>query len=324
MSLLEHRTVYKPFEYPWAFEYFQAQQKMHWIPEEVPLHEDVKDWNLSLTPGERNLLTQIFRFFTTADTDVGEGYYDKIIPLFPKPELRMMMGSFANMEGVHQHAYSLLLDTVGMPESEYAAFSKFREMSAKHDYLKKFNPKTGSKRELAKTLAVYSAFTEGMQLFSTFAILMSFSRYGKMKGMGQIVTWSLRDESLHCEGMIKVFRTFIEEHPRIWTDEFKREIYDIARSMVELEDQFIDLAFAQGEVPGLKAEEVKAYIRYITDRRLNQIGLKSNYNIDQNPLEWVDWVVGGKEHANFFETRPTEYSKGGLTGSWGDVWGSSE
>lgn len=324
MNILEHRTVYKPFEYPWAFDFFKVQQQMHWIPDEVPLHEDVKDWNHKLKPAERNLLTQIFRFFTTADTDVGEGYYDKIIPLFPKPELRMMMGAFANMEGVHQHAYSLLLDTVGMPESEYAAFGRYKEMAAKHDYLQKFNPKSNSKREIARTLAVYSAFTEGMQLFSSFAILMNFPRFGKMKGMGQIVTWSLRDESLHCEGMIRVFRTFIEENPKIWNSEFKRELYEIAKSMVDLEDQFIDLAFSQGGVEGLEPNEVKTYIRYIADRRLNQIGLKSNYNIPKNPLEWVDWAAGGKEHANFFETRATEYAKGSLSGSWSDVWSPKE
>jgi ribonucleoside-diphosphate reductase beta chain len=297
---------------------------MHWVPKEVPLHEDIKDWNQKLSSREKNLLTQIFRFFTQADVSVAEGYFDKIIPLFPMPELRMMLGSFANMEAVHQHAYSLLLDTVGMPEVEYRAFQEYSEMAEKHDYLQKFNPKALDfsifKREIAKTLAVYSAFTEGMQLFSSFVILLNFPRFGKMKGMGQIVSWSIRDESLHVEGMTHIFRTFIEENREIWTDSLKREIYDIARKMVELEDRFIDLAFSQGDIEGLKAEDVKTYIRYICDRRLLQIGLKPNYGQKENPLDWVDWITAGVEHANFFEQRATEYGKGTLQGSWSDVW----
>ncbi len=139
--VFEERTYYKPFEYPWAFDYYTIQNQLHWLPEDVPMHEDVKDWNQKLSPSEKNLLTQIFRLFTQSDVDVGAGYYEKYIPMFRKPELRMMMGSFANIESIHQHAYSLLLDTVGMPESEYKAFAKYEEMSAKHDYIHQF--KTG-------------------------------------------------------------------------------------------------------------------------------------------------------------------------------------
>lgn len=323
MSLLEARHHFKPFDYPWAFSYYQQQQSMHWLPQEVPMHEDVKDWKQNLSDSEKNLLTQIFRFFTQADVSVAEGYYDKIIPLFKKPELRMMLGAFANMEAVHQHAYSLLLDTVGMPEVEYLAFQQYQEMVEKDDYLKEFEPTKQDLKTIAKTLAVYSAFTEGMQLFSSFVILLNFPRHGKMKGMGQIISWSIRDEGLHVEGMTHIFRTFIQENPSIWTDDLKKEIYDIARKMVELEDRFIDLAFSQGDIQGLRAEDVKKYIRYICDRRLLQIGLKPNYGIKENPLDWVDWMTAGVEHANFFETRATEYGKGSLKGSWSDVWAKS-
>ena len=163
--------------------------------------------------------------------------------IFKKPEARMMMSSFANMESIHQHAYSLLLDTVGMPEIEYKAFAENEEMSNKHDYVNSFKPTLKNKKAIAKTLAVYSAFTEGLQLFSSFAILLNFPRFGKMKGMGQIVTYSIRDESLHVEAMTKLFREFIKENVDIWTDEFKKEIYDICREMVKLEDKFLDLVF---------------------------------------------------------------------------------
>lgn len=320
--MLTGRSYYKPFNYEWAFEYFNIQQKMHWIPEEVPLHEDVKDWNQKLSPSSKNLLTQVFRFFTQGDVDVAAGYVEEYMPVFKKPELRMMLGAFANMEGIHQHAYSLLLDTVGMPESEYQAFYDYEEMAKKHKFIEKF--KGGETAyDIAKSVAVYSAFTEGLQLFSSFVILLNFSRFNLMKGMCQIVTWSIRDESLHVEAMTKLFREFIQENIEIWTDDFKKELYTICRHMVDLEDAFIDLCFAQGGIEGLTAEEVKLYIRYIADRRLLQLGLKTNYDVRTNPLPWLDWILNGVEHTNFFENRATEYAKGALTGSWGEVWAAT-
>ena len=317
--MLTGRDYYKPFDYPWAFEYYNLQQQMHWHPEEVPLHQDVKDWNQKLSQAEKNQLTQIFRFFTQGDADVSNGYFDEYIPKFKKPELRMMLGAFANMEGIHQHAYSLLLDTVGMPETEYKAFYEYEEMAKKHDFVLKFKG-SESTYDIAKALAVYSGFTEGLQLFSSFVILLNFSRFNKMKGMSQIVTWSIRDESLHVEGMTSLFREFVKENIEIWTDEFKQEIYTICRHMVKLEDAFIDLAFEQGGIEGLTASEVKQYVRYIADRRLLQLGLKTNYDIRENPLPWLDWILNGVEHTNFFENRATEYAKGALTGSWGNIW----
>lgn len=324
MSLLTTRNYYKPFQYPWAFEAYHLQQKMHWLPEEVPLHEDVKDWNQRLTEAEKNLLTQLFRFFTQADLDIASGYLDKYIPIFKPPEVRMMLSAFANMEAVHIHAYSLLLDTIGMPESEYKAFQEYEEMREKHEYLGKYDSidmlGSLSISGLAKSLAVYSAFGEGLQLFSSFAILLNFSRFNKMKGMGQIVTWSVRDESLHVNSMIKMFHTLLDECEYLWIDEFKSEIYQACRDMVALEDKFIDLAFAQGGIEGLTSDEVKQYIRYIADRRLLQLGCKPNYGVKENPLTWLDSILNGVEHANFFENRATEYAKGAYTGSWSEVW----
>ena len=314
MSLLGTRDYYKPFDYPWMFDYYVQQNQMHWFPEEVPLHNDVKDWADVLTDSERNLLTQIFRLFTQSDVDVSSGYIDKYMRIFKKPEARMMMGSFANMESIHQHAYSLLLDTVGMPEVEYKAFSEYEEMAQKHEYIQTFKVAASNLESIAKALAVYSAFTEGLQLFSSFIILLNFSRFGKMKGMGQIVTYSIRDESLHVEAMTKLFREFIQENIDIWKDDFKKELYDICRAMVDLEDKFLDLVFETGNIEGLTKKEMSQYIRYIADRRLLQLGLKPNYNVKDNPLPWIDSVLG-TEHQNFFEGRATAYMKAGLRGS---------
>ena len=312
MSLLGTRDYYKPFDNPWMFDYYVLQNQMHWMPESVPLHTDVKDWQ-ELSDNEKNLLTQIFRLFTQSDVDVGSGYVDRYMRIFKKPEARMMMGSFANMESIHQHAYSLLLDTVGMPDLEYKAFSEYEEMSDKHDYISNLKTTRRDKESIAKTLAVYSAFTEGLQLFSSFAILLNFPRFGKMKGMGQIVTYSIRDESMHVEAMTKLFREFIQENLDIWTDKFKKEIYDICRQMVKLEDKFLDLVFEMGDLQGLTKKDMYAYNRYIADRRLLQLGLKTNYDQKENPLGWLDEVMG-VEHQNFFEGRATAYMKAGLRG----------
>ena len=312
MSLLSTRSFYKPFEFPWMFDYYVQQNQMHWFPEDVPLHNDVKDWQ-DLNDLDRNLLTQIFRLFTQSDVDVGSGYVDNYMKVFKKPEARMMMASFANMESIHQHAYSLLLDTVGMPEVEYKAFSEYEEMSKKHEYVNNFRVTASNKKSIAKALAVYSGFTEGLQLFSSFIILLNFSRFGKMKGMGQIITYSIRDESLHVEAMTRLFRELIHENIDIWEDDFKKEIYQTCREMVTLEDKFLDLVFEMGNPQGLTKKEMREYIRYIADRRLLQLGLKTNYGVKDNPLPWIDDVLG-VEHQNFFEGRATAYMKAGLRG----------
>ena len=313
MSLLATRNYYKPFDHPWMFDYYVEQNQMHWFPEDVPLHNDVKDWQ-ELDTNEKNLLTQIFRLFTKSDVDVSSGYVDRYMRIFKKPEARMMMGAFNNMESIHQHAYSLLLDTVGMPELEYKAFAEYEAMSDKHEYVNNIKVTANNKESIAKALAVYSGFTEGLQLFSSFIILLNFPRFGKMKGMGQIVTYSICDESLHVEAMTKLFREFIQENIDIWTDDFKKEIYQACREMVALEDKFLDLVFEMGDIEGLTKKEVSQYIRYIADRRLLQLGLKPNYKVKDNPLGWLDEVLG-VEHQNFFEGRATAYMKAGLRGN---------
>ena len=317
-NLLPANPDYKPFRYPWAYEAWQKQQQLHWLPEEVPLADDVKDWHKKLTPGEQNLLTQIFRFFTQADVEVNNCYMRHYSRVFKPTEICMMLAAFSNMETVHIAAYSHLLDTIGMPESEYSAFLKYKEMKDKYDYMQGFT--VDNPREIARTLAVFGAFTEGLQLFASFAILMNFPRFNKMKGMGQIVTWSVRDETLHCQSIIRLFRSFIEENQDLWTEEFQKELYKSCDTIVHHEDAFIDLAFEMGAIEGLTAQEVKNYIRYIADRRLTQLGLQPMYKTDKNPLPWMDEMLNGMEHANFFEARATEYSKAATQGSWEEAF----
>ena len=312
MSLFKERNHYKPFEYPWAFDAYDAQQKMHWLPSEVPLAEDVRDWNDRLNSNEKNLITQILKFFTQGDVDIAKAYLDKYIPQFKPPEVRMMLSSFAAAEANHAHAYSLLNDTIGLPDKEYKTFQECKSMADKHNYL--FKDKGKGVEGLARDLAVFSAFGEGLQLFASFVMLLNFQRFGKMKGMCQIITWSIRDESHHVENMIKLFHSLIDDNRKIWNDKFKKTLYQICRDMVTLEDKFIDLAFEMGGVEGLESKQVKQYIRHIADRRLLQLGVKPNFEAKINPLPWLDWVLNGVEHANFFENRATEYTKANLTG----------
>ena len=317
-NLLTPNPVYKPFHYPWAYEAWQTQQKLHWLPEEVPMADDIKDWHNKLSDAERNLLTQIFRFFTQADVEVNNCYMKHYSRVFQPTEVQMMLAAFSNMETVHIAAYSHLLDTIGMPEAEYSAFLHYKEMKDKYDYMQGFS--VDNPTEIARTLAVFGAFTEGLQLFASFAMLMNFPRFNKMKGMGQIVTWSVRDESLHALSIIRLFRTFVEENPTVWNDKFQQELYNACETIVSHEDAFIDLAFEMGGIEGITAENVKLYIRYIADRRLIQIGLEPRYNSKSNPLPWMDEILNGVEHANFFEARATEYSKAATQGTWEEAF----
>jgi len=318
MSLLEERHVYKPFRYPWAYEAWLKQQQVHWLPEEVPLAEDVRDWTNNISESEKNLLTQIFRFFTQSDIEVNNCYMKHYTKVFMPTEVQMMLSAFSNMETIHIAAYSHLLDTIGMPESEYSAFLEYKEMKDKFDYMQKFN--SDDLRSTAVTLAVFGAFTEGLQLFASFAMLLNFPRFNKMKGMGQIITWSVRDESLHCDSIIKLFKTLMSENPELWDDEMRRELRSACTTIIEHEDAFIDLAFGMGSIEGLEAAEVKQYIRYIADRRLQQLGLDAEYMLEENPLPWLDSMLNAVEHTNFFENRATEYSKAATQGSWDEAF----
>ncbi|MBM3487326.1 MAG: ribonucleotide-diphosphate reductase subunit beta [Alphaproteobacteria bacterium] len=320
MSLLEDRPVYKPFRYPWAYDAWLTQQRIHWLPEEVPLADDVKDWHNKLSAAERHTLTQIFRFFTQSDIEVNNCYMKHYTKVFKPTEVQMMLSAFSNMETVHIAAYSHLLDTIGMPETEYQAFLRYKQMKDKYDFMQQFNTETHA--DIARTLAAFGAFTEGLQLFASFAILLNFPRFNKMKGMGQIVSWSVRDETLHTNSIITLFRTFVAENPHVWTDDFQRSLYITCATVVEHEDAFIDLAFELGGIEGLTGAEVKQYIRFIADRRLSQLGLQPMYRLEKHPLGWLDDMLNGAEHTNFFENRATEYSRAATKGTWDEVWES--
>jgi ribonucleoside-diphosphate reductase beta chain len=296
--------------------------------------EDVNDWENKLTIAQKDFLTNIFRFFTQGDVDIANAYYTQYLPFFKLPEVTFMLGAFADREGTHILAYSHLIETIGMPESTYSEFLSYNEMKAKKDYIEKYansrhligkqNLSIEDKEHLAIGIALFSGFNEGMQLFSTFAMLLIFPLNGLMKGMGQILTWSIVDETQHVEGMKELFKTFLSENKDIRMNVVESEIKKIAIEMVDLERSFIDLIFDkydENEFFGLTPSKLKLYIEYIADYRLNCMGFKSIYNSSNtNPLPELNVMINAPIHTNFFENTSTDYSIASSTGEWSDIW----
>lgn len=318
--LTEVSTTYKPFAYPEFVNHAIDHESMFWGEWEASLQRDVNQWkDGTVTPEEKNHITQILRLFTQSDQIVGGSYVDVFLPYFKNNEVRMALLSIANRESTHMRAYALLNDTLGLPESEYRAFLEYEEMADKAEFMQDFDYLHPTPEEMGLNLA-RTVMNEGMSLFSAFVQLLNYQRPeagSKMLGMCEIVEWSVRDETKHVEVMAALFRRFVEDHPKIVTDEFKRAIYEMYRKGVELEDAFIDLSFGLGGPKALTKEEVKAYIRFIADRRLTQLGLKPNWNIEKNPLPWVDHIISGDTQKNFFEGRVTDYNHKGMEGEWG-------
>lgn len=312
--LTEYSTIYSPI-YHELVEITKKHERAHWVEAEVKLQSDVEQWRSGkITGEEKRLVKNILRLFTQADVNVGQGYYDKLIPFIKNNEARNMFGSFAAREGTHQRAYALLNDTLGFGDDFYEEFLSYKEMKEKHEFMIEDIGKGYG--DFAKYLAKQTLI-EGVVLFASFAILLNFDRKGLLAGMCDVVRWSQIDESLHIEGNTALFRKFCEEHPRIVNDDFKKDIYQCARDTVELEDHFLDLVFNLGGVDNLNKEDIKAYVRYVTDYRLVQLGLKSNWGIKENPIPWIDYLMGST-FGNFFEREVVEYSKGNTTGKWED------
>lgn len=320
LKLTDERHSWKPFSYPWAMEMWEKHEGMHWLPKEVPMQNDVDHWNNKLTKGQKNFLMQIFRLFTQGDISVAGAYVKNYLPtLGGHPEIRMMLLSFAAREAIHVVAYAHLIETLGLPEKVFNEFLEYEAMVEKQTYFDSIE--NMDKKHIIQQMTAVSAFTEGMTLFSSFAMLLNFGRQGLMPGMVKIVTWSSLDEDVHVEAMTKLFRTFVKENHDVWNDDLKGQLYVIAQKMVDLEDKFIDLAYEQGGMEGLDKDEMHLYIRYIADRRLIGLGLKGIFKVKKNPLPWVDEMIVLQSHSNFFEQTESSYSKGALTGDWKDVWG---
>lgn len=314
-GMTQPSTSYKPFKYPALVDLSVMHERMHWTEEEVSLGQDVEQWKTGkISEDEKAFIVNILRLFTQSDVAVASNYGDLFIPLYKNNEVRNWLYSVAARESVHQRAYALLNDTLGLPEVEYAKFLEIGAMADKASFMR--NDLSHAPRDVAISLA-RSMISEGMFLFASFAMLMSLSRQGKLQsGMQTVVEWSVRDEDVHCQGLEIIFREQCRENPHIVDDNFKAEIYGMFRDAVQLEDQFIDYVFADYDLPSINKEDLKQYVRFIADRRLVQLGMKANFGVEKNPLPWMAELLGGVTHANFFEARVTDYSKKGMSGEF--------
>jgi ribonucleoside-diphosphate reductase beta chain len=318
MSILTPRLTYKPFHYPEAYKYWELAQQSHWLHTEVAMSSDINDWKENLAKPEKNVIGNILKGFITAELHIEDYWSVKVSRWFKHPEIQMMAHTFSAFESIHAVSYAYLNDSLGI--EEYDAFLYEPTVKSKIDRLMETKGKT--KEEIARSLAIFSAFNEGVNLFSSFAILLNFSRFNKMKGLGQIIAFSIKDESLHADAGCWLFRTLVSEFPEIFTDELKKNIYQAARDTVELEDAFIDKVFELGPIQGMDPTDLKAFIRFRCNTKLEDLGLKKNWKtIDKEALkrmEWFDILSAGTAHSDFFSQRVDSYAKG--TKDWSKIW----
>lgn len=336
MSLLKSSKVFKPMQYPEAFKHWEDHDKMVWHWDEVPLADDVADFNRG-DAKEKKFITELLRLFTQNDVEVGDGY-DTLLRIFKPTEVKMMLRSNSDRESTHIAAYSNFTEVLGFPDSFYSEFLDVPIMKDKIDYIEKAKVKKWEdyeqewlssdepskdqyidrryKQDIIRMMAVYATATEGISLFAQFAMLLKYQTENKYKGLGMLVEWSIKDEEQHVKSNSWLLRTFIKENNDVFTDEVKYDVYEAVRQIVEKEVLLVDYL----NPPHMDNEEVKQYIRYIADQRLKLIGFKPNWNIQANPLPFMEDITG-VTMTNFFEGKSTEYTKGALTGSWADVRG---
>tara|TARA_R110001592_G_scaffold169770_1_gene406458 strand:+ start:3270 stop:4256 length:987 start_codon:yes stop_codon:yes gene_type:complete len=314
-DLTKERVVYKPFEYPVAFDYWLKQQQAHWIHTEVPMMSDVNDWKQNLTDTEKNIIGSILKGFAQTETVVNDYWTGLVTKWFRKPEIIAMATVFGAMETVHAEAYSLLNEELGL--DDFSEFLEDEATMAKIEALTDNASSFGDEvnwHERAKSLAIFSAFTEGVNLFSSFAVLLSFKLRNKLKGVGQIVEWSIRDESMHSDAGCWLFRTLLEENPELKTPELEAAINEAALLSLKLEIDFIEKVYEQGDLEGCSKEDLISFIKHRVNTKMGDLGYRPIVNgIDVTAIErmkWFDHLSAGKQHTDFFANRVTNYSKG--------------
>ncbi len=316
-NLLKERVIYKPFEYQEAADYWLKQQQAHWLHTEVPMMSDLNDWNSNLTETEKNIIGSILKGFAQTETVVNDYWSGLVTKWFRKPEVIMMATTFGAFETIHAEAYSLLNETLGL--ENFAEFMEDEATMAKIENLTTIRDSFNGEKdlhEIAKSLAIFSAFTEGVNLFSSFAVLLSFKMRNKLKGVGQIVEWSIRDESLHSEAGCWLFRTLIKENPELKTPELEAAINEAALLSLQLELDFIRKCYELGDLEGCSQYDLENFIKNRINTKLGDLGYPGIISdIDVTAVErmkWFDALSAGKQHTDFFANRVTNYSKGNM------------
>jgi ribonucleoside-diphosphate reductase beta chain len=321
MGLFDERIPYKPFEYPIYYnEGWLKQAQAFWLHTEIPMQGDVKDWNEKLTEAEKNLVGNILLGFAQTECAVSDYWTQKVTKWFPKHEIQQMAMMFGSQETVHAVAYSYLNETLGL--EDYEAFLHDDATAARFDNLVAYdgNEPVG----IAKSLAVFSAFAEGVSLYSAFSVLYSFQLRNLLKGIGQQMKWSVRDESLHSKMGCQLFRHMCDEHPTL-LEECREDVLEAAHVMLKLEFRYIDKMFEMGDIEGISANDLKHFISKRTNEKLVELGYLNvelfPYNSDMAAkLDWFYHLTGGVTHTDFFAMRSTDYSKANEGEDFEDIW----
>ena len=329
-KLFENRIPFKPFEYPEYYnEGWLKQAQAFWLHTEIPMQGDIKDWNENLQQHEKNLVGNILLGFAQTECAVSDYWTNMVTKWFPKHEIKQMAMMFGSQETIHATAYSYLNETLGL--EDFAAFLHEPAIAEKFEFLTATtadwthedlasNPE--ARKEVARSLAIFSAFAEGVSLYSSFAVLYSFQMRNMLKGIGQQMKWSVRDESLHSKMGCQLFRHMYEEFPEL-KDAVQSDVEEAATLMVQMEEQFINKMFEQGDLENLKAENLKDFIRKRANEKLHELGYQSIFNYNVKSAEELDWfyhLTGGLTHTDFFAVRPTDYSKANEGEDWSDLW----
>ena len=322
MGLFDQRIPYKPFEYPTYYnDGWLPIQQAHWLHTEIPMSGDVKDWNEKLTLAEKNLVGNILLGFAQTECAVSDYWTLNVVRWFPKHEIQQMAMAFGANETIHAVAYSYLNETLGLEDFE--AFLHEPATSARFENLVQY---AGTDPiGIGRSLAIFSAFAEGVSLYSAFAVLYSFQLRNMLKGIGQQMKWSVRDESLHSKMGCTLFRHMCEEIPTLLED-CKEDIYKAAKIMMELEEKYIDKMFEMGDIETLKAFDLKQFVRKRTNEKLQELGYTDKrrfFHYDKDAAANLDWfyhLTGGHTHTDFFAIRPTDYSKANEGEDFEDVW----
>ena len=322
MGLFDERIAYKPFEYPEYYtEGWLKQAQAFWLHTEISMQSDIKNWNEELDEKEKNLVGNILLGFAQTECAVSDYWTQKVVGWFPKHEIQQMAMMFGSQETIHAVAYSYLNETLKL--EDYEAFLHEPATADRFDNLVAYD---GDNRVgIGKSLAVFSAFAEGVSLYSAFAVLYSFQLRNLLKGIGQQMKWSVRDESLHSKMGCQLFRHMCEEDKTLLT-ECREDIIKAAETMVELEEKYIDKMFEMGDIEGIKAVDLKQFIKKRTNEKLVELGyvdLGSYFAYDTKAAANLDWfyhLTGGVTHTDFFATRPTDYSKANEGEDFEDIW----
>ena len=322
MSLFDERIAYKPFEYPEYYtEGWLKQAQAFWLHTEIPMSGDVKDWNEKLTDSEKNLVGNILLGFAQTECAVSDYWTQKVVGWFPKHEIQQMAMMFGSQETIHAVAYSYLNETLGLEDFE--AFLQDEATMQRFNNLVSYEGT--DKIGIGKSLAIFSAFAEGVSLYSAFAVLYSFQLRNLLKGIGQQMKWSVRDESLHSKMGCQLFKHMCQEDPGLLQD-CKKDIINAAEAMLKAEERYIDKMFEQGDIENLKAYDLKQFIRKRLNEKINELGyvhIGKYFEYDEkgaNKLDWFYHLTGGHTHTDFFAVRPTDYSKANEGEDFEDIW----